>query len=58
VFGFIGPNRPWLWALSLGCWIPLLGITLQQNYATLLALLVAFAGAYGGMLIRTRFRAK
>ena len=53
VLGFLGPKRPWLWALALGVWIPLLGVIRAHNYGTLLALVVAFAGAYGGMAIRT-----
>lgn len=51
-FGFLAPSRPWLWALTLGIWIPLLGILRTRSYTTLLALVVAFAGAYGGMAIR------
>ena len=54
VLGFLGPSRPWLWALALGMWIPLLGIALTQDYSTLLAPAVAFAGAYAGMAIRGR----
>ena len=52
MFGFVGPKQPWLWALALGVWIPLLGIVRTQNYSALLALIVAFAGAYGGMGLR------
>ena len=52
VLGFLGPSRPWLWALALGIWIPVLGLIEAQNYSTLLALAVAFVGAYGGMAIR------
>jgi len=52
VLGFLGPKRPWLWALALGIWIPLLGVIRTQNYGAILALVVAFAGAYGGMAIR------
>ena len=48
-FGYLEPKRPWLWGLAIGLWIPLLGIVGQQNYATLLALVVALAGAYAGM---------
>ena len=48
----IDPRRPWLWALAVGLWIPLLGIALQRNYGSLLALVVAFAGAYAGLVIR------
>jgi len=54
VLGFLGPARPWLWALALGVWIPLLGVARGQNFATSLALVVAFVGAYVGAAIRTR----
>ncbi|MCX6539258.1 MAG: hypothetical protein NT151_10060 [Acidobacteria bacterium] len=50
--GFMAPKRPWLWALAVGLWIPLLGIVGTHNYGSLLALLIAFAGAYAGMAIR------
>ena len=52
VLGFLGPKRPWLWALALGIWIPLLGVIRTHNYGATLALVAAFAGAYGGMAIR------
>jgi len=51
VCGFLGPARPWLWALVLGAWIPLLGIVQTQNYASILALGVTFAGTYIGAAI-------
>jgi hypothetical protein len=52
MLGALGPQRPWLWALGVGVWIPLWGIVHGSNYGSLLALVVAFAGAYGGMLVR------
>jgi hypothetical protein len=52
VLGLLGPKRPWLWALAVGLWIPLLGIVRTRNYGSLLALLIAFAGAYAGTVIR------
>jgi hypothetical protein len=51
-FGFASPRWAWMWAIALGVWIPFLGILRAGNYGSLLALLVAFAGAYGGMLLR------
>jgi hypothetical protein len=48
----MGPNRPWLWALVIGSWIPVLGIASASNYGSLLALVFAFAGAYAGMALR------
>ena len=58
LFGYLGPKRPWLWALALGIWIPLLGIARHQNYGSLLALAFSFAGAYVGMAIRRSTRAR
>ncbi len=52
LLGALGPKRPWLWALAVGLWIPILGIALHRNYGTLLALAFAFAGSYAGMLLR------
>ena len=51
--GFMRPERPWLWALAVGVWIPLVGVVVTHNYGSVLALLIAFAGAYGGMAIRS-----
>lgn len=55
-FGYLGPRRPWLWALLLAGGIPLLAIARSGNYGSLLALAIALVGAYGGMGIR-RLRA-
>ena len=56
VFGFASPRWAWAWGLALGLWIPLLGIPRAGNYGSLLALLFAFAGAYGGFLLRKAAR--
>lgn len=50
--GAANPRHPWRWALAVGAWIPLFGILLHANYESVLALLVALAGAYGGAWIR------
>ncbi len=55
LFGALGPRRPWLWALAVGLWIPVFGIVTTRNYGTLLALLIAFVGAYAGMAFRKLF---
>jgi hypothetical protein len=52
LLGAASPGRPWLWALAVGLWIPILGITRTRNFGALLALLFAFAGAYAGMAVR------
>lgn len=52
LFGALRPVHPWTWALSVGVWIPILGIVLHQNSASLLALAPAVVGAYAGALAR------
>ena len=55
LFGVLYPARPWLWALAVGVWIPAYGIVREFNYASLLALVFSFAGAYAGAVVRKRF---
>lgn len=55
VLGALAPQRPWVWALCIGLWIPIFGILGSSNYGSLLALAIAFVGAYGGMLLRRTF---
>ena len=55
LFGVLYPARPWLWALAVGAWIPAFGIVRELNYASLLALVFSFAGAYAGALVRRKF---
>ena len=57
-FGFIMKDRPWLWALSVGIWIPLNSILFYVSYTTILALIFAFIGSYVGSLIHKLFLTK
>jgi uncharacterized ion transporter superfamily protein YfcC len=50
-FSALRPTYAWLWALAIGLWIPLVGIVSSQNYESLVALAVAFLGAYSGALL-------
>jgi hypothetical protein len=52
----IEPSRPWLWALAVGVWVPVLGIVRTANYGSLLALVFAFSGAYAGFGLRKAAR--
>ena len=52
LLGLLAPRRPWMWALAVGSWIPLLEIVSTHTYTSLLALLIAFVGAYAGMGVR------
>jgi hypothetical protein len=55
VFGLARPQRPWLWALAIGIWIPLFAL-LRTHAAGSLAMFVVLAfplaGAYAGMAVR------
>jgi len=46
------PSRAWLWALTVGGCILLLNVILNNNYGAILALVIAFLGAYTGVIIR------
>jgi hypothetical protein len=56
LIALIGYRRPWLLALMVGAWIPLRGIFITQNYFSLIALIIAFIGAYGGWVVRLGIR--
>jgi len=49
--GFVMPKRAWILALSVGIWIPIWNILRTNNYASFIALPIAFVGAYAGVLI-------
>jgi hypothetical protein len=51
-FGFLQPKRPWLFALALGIWVPILGFFRTQSIFAVLALVLAFVGAYSGAALR------
>jgi hypothetical protein len=51
-FGFVWPIRVWRWALAIGTWIPLFSIIRAGEFASLVAIAFAFAGAYIGAGIR------
>ena len=52
----LGFQHPWLVALVVGGWIPLRGILVNHNFGSILALLIAFAGAYLGWAFRLGIR--
>jgi hypothetical protein len=49
--GFLSSKKTWLIALAIGIWIPAYNILLYHNFGSLLALVPAFIGAYGGRII-------
>ena len=55
LFGLIAPQRPWLWALAVGIWIPAYAFVRTWSVGSLGLLVVLafpFAGAYLGMAVR------
>lgn len=52
LISLIGFKRPWLLALVVGGGIPLYGLFVTQNYASIIALVIAFVGAYAGWAFR------
>ena len=52
LLGALAPRRPWAIALAIGVWIPLLDIVMHGNYGSLIALVLAFVGAYVGSIVR------
>jgi hypothetical protein len=52
----LGYRRPWVIALAVGIWIPLHDILITHNYGSILALVFAFVGAYGGWLVHLGIR--
>lgn len=53
--GYLAAKKPWLIALLVSSWIPLLSILTTQNLGALLALIPGFIGAYAGYLIKKTF---
>ncbi len=58
VCGYLAGYRPWLIALLVSIWIPLLSILTTQNYGSFLALIPGVLGAYAGHLVRKGFSGK
>jgi hypothetical protein len=56
LLALIGFQRPWLLALAVGLWLPLYEILTTHAYASMVALVSAFIGAYGGWVVRLGIR--
>ena len=56
VIALAGYKRPWLLALAVGVWLPLYEIITSHSFASLVALVVAFIGAYAGWAFRLVIR--
>jgi hypothetical protein len=51
-----GYKRPWLLALAVGGWLPLYEIMTSRSFASIIALIIAFIGAYAGWAFRLGIR--
>jgi len=58
VCGYLAGQKPWLIALLVSAWIPLLSIFTSHNYSSFLALIPGVIGAYAGHLVRKGFGGK
>lgn len=56
LIALLGYKRPWLLALAIGAWIPLHGILVGHNPGSIIAIIIAFIGAYLGWVVRTAIR--
>jgi len=52
MFGFFTFSKPWLIALAVSMWIPLLAIIWTHKFESLFALIPGFAGTYTGYYIK------
>jgi hypothetical protein len=55
---YLASRKPWLIAIAVSIWIPLIGIFHTQNYGGLLAFFPGFAGAIVGHLLRKKFHSQ
>jgi len=52
--GYLASQKPWLIALAVSVWIPLINIFFTQNYGSILALIPGFAGAFTGYWLKIK----
>lgn len=52
LFGYLSPKWPWIWALTVGLWIPMHAIVFNNDFKMLLVMLFGFAGAYLGAAVK------
>jgi hypothetical protein len=57
LFGLAIPERPWMWAIAVGIWVPMFNIVQSRNLESLVALVPAFVGSYVGYGVRRAFKA-
>ncbi len=52
VAGLLLEKYPWLFALAIGIWIPIMGILSRHDFMMLIVLIFPFVGVYTGWAIR------
>ncbi len=52
VIGLLLTRRPWLFALALGIWMPLIYIVTKHDFMMLITLIFPFLGVYAGWAAR------
>lgn len=55
ICGVVAPQKPWLWALAVGVWIPAHAMATRLSpgsFAMLVVLAFPIAGAYAGAFVR------
>lgn len=52
LFGYLLPERPWVWALAVGIWIPVHAIVATGDFKMLFVTIFAFIGSYLGSSVR------
>lgn len=57
LLGAVAPDRPWLWAVAVGGWVPAFDWLCNGNLESLAAVGVAFVAAYVGMAVGLGVRA-
>jgi hypothetical protein len=52
LFGFLHPERPWIWALAIGIWIPVHAVFATGDFKMFFVTIFAFIGAYLGSSVK------
>jgi len=56
LFGYFTAQKPWLTALAVSIWLPIIEIISTHNTASLVAVIPGFIGAYFGYFIKGKMR--
>jgi hypothetical protein len=50
---YAAAKKPWLIALAVSIWIPLISVVTDQNYGSLLSFIPGFFGAFAGYYLKS-----